>query len=388
MDVQPHAFETLPWRSSTRRDRHVTSYRATVPPFLAAQSIAMRDQTLELCRRAAIDVALLEHEVGDRLTSLEPFLLRTEAVASSKIEGEVASADQLARAQAGLGASTMARSVLAASNGLAALVAAASNGIHMDDVLEAHRKLMQDDPVDSRYAGRLRDMQNWIGGSDYSPAGAVHVPPQPSRVSALMDDLVGFANQRTGDPVVQAALVHAQFESIHPFTDGNGRIGRSLINAIWRHREVTRQVTVPVASAIVARQDEYFRLLNAFREGYLQPFVEFLALATSAAAQQARDSAAHIVALPAQWRSTVRPREGSSASRLIDLLIQHPVVNIDDVQALTGASQSSAYDAVARLEGAGILRTITESRRQRTWAAGEVLDEVDALVDRLRVRAG
>lgn len=383
-DFMRHSSEVLPWKSSTRRDRDFTSYEATIPPSIKDARPRVSDETAELCRQAAIDVALLESTAGGHLTSLEPFLLRTEAVASSKIEGEIASVDQIARVEAGLGGSRKARTIMGAARGLASLIARAQDGLTLGDLLDAHRQLMAEDPTEAHYAGRIRDVQNWVGGSDYSPRGAVHVPPQPARVLPLMEDLLIFANRRAGDPLVQASLIHAQFESIHPFTDGNGRVGRSLINGVWRFRNVTATVAVPVASAIVARQTEYFSVLNEYRDGHLEPVVNFIATATSLASREARDSAVHLANLPREWRETVRPRRRSCADKLIDLLLDTPIVDVQDVRRLTDASQSAAYEAIGRLEGAGVLRRITESERNMTWAAAAVLDEADVLLDRIK----
>jgi Fic family protein len=128
--------------------------------------------------------------------------------------------------------------------------------IEADALLAAQAALVADDPSERLYAGRWRDMQNWIGGSDYSPRSALYVPPPPETVTAYMNDLLVFANRDDLPVLAQAAVAHAQFESIHPFTDGNGRIGRALINAILRRRRATSRVVVPLAS-LVAHRDRY-----------------------------------------------------------------------------------------------------------------------------------
>ncbi|HWJ85151.1 MAG TPA: Fic family protein [Cellulomonas sp.] len=349
----------------------------------------MPDDVLDAARQAAADIVLLEDEARGRLSSLEPFLLRTEAIASSRIEEQLTTVDQLARAQAGIPAPMSARTVKGAIDGLRLMVERSSEGVTLSTILAAHRPLMADDPHERHHAGRLRDVQNWISGADFAPVKAVHVPPHPGRVPALMDDLVAFAARRDLDPVVQAAVAHGQFESIHPFTDGNGRVGRSLINAVWRYRQVTRTVSVPVASAIVADREEYFRLVNDYRLGRVAPLVQYIASATSRAAREARVSARRLAGLPQEWQEASHARRGSAAHTLIhEHLLSHPLVDAHDVQRLTGASQASAYEAIARLEGAGVLRRITESRRNMTWAAGDVLDEADEMVARLQVAIG
>lgn len=382
--VPPHGSETLPWTSSHGRRAEIATYDASIPPLIADLAVDVDPGVLEVARRAAIEVAVLEATYADQVTTLEPFLLRTEAIASSRIEEELTTVDQLARAQYGLRAPRTARTVKGAIDGLTLMIDRAGDGIDLDDVLAAHRPLMADDPEEKWDAGRLRTVQNWIGGSNRSPRGAVHVPPAPDRVPALMDDLVAFLRRTDLDPVVQAAVAHAQFESIHPFTDGNGRVGRTLVNALWRYRRLTRRMAVPVASAIVVERDTYFRLVNDYRTGQVEPFVVFLAEATSRAAREAAVSAARLVALPQKWREIVRPRTDSAAAALLDHLPGHPVVDASDVARLTGASTARAYAAIERLEEAGVLRRLTESRRDVAWAAGDVLDEADVMVDRLR----
>lgn len=382
--VPPHEHETLPWTSSSGRRAEIDTFEATIPPFIADLDVHVSPGTAELTRQAIIDVGILEGTYAGQVSTLEPFLLRTEAIASSRIEEELTTVDQLARAQFGIKAPKTARTVKGAIDGLTLMVDRATDGVALDDILAAHRPLMADDAEEKWDAGKLRRVQNWIGGSNRSPRGAVHVPPAPERVPELMDDLVTFMRRIDMDPVVQAAVAHAQFESIHPFTDGNGRVGRSMINALWRYRRVTRQMAVPIASAIVADRDRYFQLVNDYRRGDVEPLVVFLADATSRSVAEATVSAERLIALPAQWAERVRPRAGSAAAALLPLLTKHPIVDASDVMRLTGASQPRAYAAIERLEEAGVLRRITESRRDMAWAAGDVLDEADVMVDRLR----
>jgi Fic family protein len=382
--VPPHEYETLPWASRTGRRPEIDTYEASIPPRIADLDLSVSGSLLTATRSAAVDVGVLEQRFAHQVATLEPFLLRTEAIASSRIEEELTTVDQLARAQHGIRAPRTARTVKGAIDGLTLLVDRAARGIALDDVLAAHRPLMADDPEEKWHAGTVRTVQNWIGGSNRSPRGAVHVPPAPGRLPTLMADLIDFLRRTDLDPVLQAAVAHAQFESIHPFTDGNGRVGRSLINAIWRYRGMTTQMAVPVASAIVADRERYFALVNDYRSGAVEPFVAYLADATARATREATVSAERLLALPSAWREMVHPRSDSAAAELLDLLPRHPVVDATDVARLTGASTARAYAAIERLEEAGVLRRITESRRDMTWAAGDVLDEADLMVDRLR----
>jgi Fic family protein len=382
----PHTHEVLPWVPSNARRSEIREYTASIPPLIADTSVVLSPLLAEAARAAQVEIGVLERTYADQVATLEPFLLRTESIASSRIEEERTTVDQLARAQHGINAPKTARTVKGAIDGLNLLVRRAADGVDLEDILAAHRPLMADDPEEKWYAGELRKVQNWIGGSNRSPAGALHVPPAHERVRGLMDDLIAFMRRTDLDPVAQSAIAHAQFESIHPFTDGNGRVGRSLINGVWRYRGVTRRMAVPVASAIVADREHYFDLVNRYRSGDIEAFALYLADATTRATEEASVSAERLIRLPEQWRERVRPRGGSAAAALLPLLTSHPIVDAHDVARLTGASPARAYATVERLVEADVLRPITQSRRDMTWAAGEVLDEADLMVERLRVR--
>jgi Fic family protein len=278
--------------------------------------------------------------------------------------------------------------MVAATEALTALINSVDDGaeLHLGQVLAAHRALMIDDPHDRAYAGRFRDMQNWIGGSDYSPRIAWFVPPAPETVPGYLDDLITFAN-RTDVPVLaQVAIVHAQFESIHPFTDGNGRIGRALINTVLRRRGATRRVVVPLASALVARRDEYFDHLGSYRAGRIEPLIQAFVQAATVAARESQQTAHRIKELPKLWTEVVGPRQGSAAARLLDELIATPVFNAAEAEQLIGGPTSSVYAAIQRLDAAGVIRPLTRRVRNQVWGASYLLDEVDDLG--MRIAAG
>jgi Fic family protein len=251
-------------------------------------------------------------------------------------------------------------------------------------ITSAHEALMRDDPYETRFAGRFRDMQNWIGGSDYSPRGALYVPPPPDEVPDYMDDLVAFANGDDLPALVQAAIAHAQFESIHPFTDGNGRIGRALINAILRRRGATTSIVVPLASALVAHRDHYFDLLNAYRDGEVRPLLTSFAEAARIVAAESRVTAGRLREIPADWNKELGPvRAGSAVARIVEILPAQPILSADDARIAVTASASSIFTAINRLHEAGILRPLTNRKRDQVWGASAILDEVNDLGTRV-----
>lgn len=363
--------------------RHVD---ASIPPFIAELTFTASAHTLSETERAVIEIATTDTEARAQSQALGRFLVRSESVASSKIERVSATVDDFARALGGSRANASASSMVAGSGALHRLVqrTGETGRIHLDDLLTAHRDLMADDPAEATYAGRLRDMQNWIGGSNHSPRGALFVPPPPELVAPLVEDLLSWANRDDVPAVILAAIAHAQFESIHPFTDGNGRIGRALISAILRRRRVTHNVVMPLASGILAVRDEYFAALTSYRAGNPSPIIDIVTRSASAAAVESRVSIEELRSLPAEWRAQLPGRRSPTAERIIDALFDNPVMAADEMVLASGATTAAAYAAIDRLVDAGILTEITGRKRDRVWAATDALGELDELDRRIQ----
>ena len=344
--------------------------------------------TLVMSEAALLAVAQADTDAEGHSAALSRFMIRTESVASSKIERISASAVEYAKALAGNRSNSSATSMVAASTALHGLVTAtAERGrFLLDDLLLAHRDLMQVDPQEAAYAGRMRDMQNWIGGSDHSPRDALHVPPAPERVPALMHDLIDYLNRDDVPVMVQAAIAHAQFESIHAFTDGNGRIGRALVSAVLRRRGVTKNAVIPLASGLLAMRDDYFAALGEYRSGHPTPLIDLFARSARAAAICSRESIAHIKALPGEWNAELRPRGGSAVAALIPAFYDHPVMAAAEIEQRSGSSEQQTYRAISRLSEAGFIHEITGRKRDRVWIASELLVELDDLDRRIQAR--
>jgi Fic family protein len=384
-----HVPEVRPWRQSQRggtyEDRKLTEVVTMRPPLIAELEVPLTPAISVATEAGVREITALDHSRGAELKALETLLLRTESVASSRIERIEASVDDFARALHGSRSNASATAMVAAADALVAMINSVKAGgdIEVEHLLVAHQALMADDQYERAYAGRLRDMQNWIGGSDYSPRIAWFVPPAADRVATYLEDLLVFAN-RTDLPVLaQAAIVHAQFESIHPFTDGNGRIGRALINAVLRRRGATRQVVVPLASALVARRDEYFGLLTEYRAGRIEPLVLAFSTAATIAARESQVSARRIEEMPELWQMVVGARRASAVERLLDGLIATPVFSAEDAVRAVGGAPSSVYTAIERLHEAGVIRPLTRRVRNQVWGASDVLDEVEILGARI-----
>jgi Fic family protein len=385
-----HVIERRDWRQSarggSREDRMLRHIDVSIPPRIFELNFIAGSGLTTFTERAVMEIVATDSNARSHSQALGRFLLRTESVASSKIERVSASVSDYARALAGSRANASATSMVAASAALLRMVQRAGDtgSILLDDLLAAHRDLMASDAAEASYAGRLRDMQNWIGGSDYSPRAALFVPPPPELVPDLLADLMAWAARDDVPVLVQAAIAHAQFESIHPFTDGNGRIGRALISAVLRRRGVARTIVIPLASGLLAVRDDYFAALTAYRAGDVAPIVEIIAHSARVAAIESRASMDELRTLPGEWHKLLPGRKSPVAERIIDALLDNPVMSADEIVAASASPTSAAYNAIDRLTGAGVITEITGRKRDRVWAATDALGELEELDRRIQ----
>ena len=319
-------------------------------------------------------------------------MLRAESVASSKIEGLEAGPRRLldaevVLAQGGDAADRVAVEVLA---NVAAMEAAVELGsstatIALHDFLGIHRILMERSATPG-IGGVVRTVQNWVGGSSYNPCSAAFVPPPPDTLAALLDDLLAYVNGDDHPALVQAAIAHAQFETIHPFADGNGRTGRALIHVILRRRGLAPRFVPPISLVLATWASDYIDGLTAYRHvgapdspdrstgagSWLRTF----ATAAHRSCADAEFYAGKIEALDARWRDQLgRVRANSAVELLLDLLPGVPVITVDSAARLIGRSEMRTGEAVNRLEAAGVLRQRNVGRqRYRVFEAADVVD--------------
>ena len=351
----------------------IATWEPRIPAALAAD-IGRVDAALRDLTRRSEHAALL----------LWP-LLRTEAIASSRIEGLVVSHHRLALAGAGHGEDVLAESVLGNLDALRRALDLAAAPVTTDAILAIHRALLEGSP-DAAIAGRLRTSQNWIGGRHPNPRGAAFVPPPEGDVPRLVNDLCRFCERDDLPPLLQAAVAHVQFETIHPFADGNGRVGRALIHVVLSRRGLTRApgdsalVLPPISLVLAARSDDYVAGLSAFRAGRHEDWLAFFLDAAYRSADVAEGLLRDVAALQDDWRADAgHPRADSAAEALIARLPQTPVIDLAAAVALTGASREATRRAIERLESGGVVREMTGRGRLRRWEARGLFAILDGL---------
>ncbi len=387
------------WRSEvgatglSRRDRRPCDYAAYLPDRLSGRRFVLdgdvaadvADAEAAIVRLNAEATALVDTEALARI------LLRAESVASSRIEGLEIGARRLLRAEAVHSVREQSPDLTATEvlgNIGAMLYGVERSGlgdeITVDLLLEIHRRLLTGTRLEP-HAGSFRHVQNWIGGSDHNPCAAAYVPPPHEYVADLMDDLCAFCNTDDLPAVAQAAIAHAQFETIHPFVDGNGRTGRAIIHLVLRRRGLAPRVLPPVSLVLATLARDYINGLTQFRyvgspsspkaTAGVNAWVATFAGACIRSVLDATRFESRAASLEARWRERVSPVRANSAT---DLLLRHlpgaPVLTAESAAALLGRTFKPADAAIQRLVQAGILRQITIGRRNRAYEAPEIID--------------
>ncbi len=383
-------WEGDPGAIGGRRARASFRYQAFVPDPIAALAPVVPFEVADVAADAETAIrALNERATVGGLEAIGPLLLRSEAVASSRIEGYDVSSLNLARAlvdpRAARGsARTVAANVSAMEEAVA--IADRQRPIGSDDLLAIHAVLMAGE--DRARPGRVREEQNWIGGRLGNPSDAAFVPPPEDLVGPLLEDLVAFIARDDLPAVAQAAIAHAQFETIHPFVDGNGRVGRALIHVILRRRGAASRFVPPVSIVLAAWPAVYVDGLTAFREGRVADWIASFAGAAARAATVSIELADQVAGLQASWRERAgRPRGDSAAARLISLLPALPVLSAPTARGAIGVSQQQTLAALKALADTGVLRQISSGTYDRQYAATELFDLLTAYEERVVGRA-
>ncbi len=352
---------------------------------IADQKLALPAHIATLAEDASVEIARFDAEMGAEVAPFASVLLRSESASSSKIENLTSGAKSIALAELGSKETLNAREIVGNVTAMVAALALADR-LDEDAILAMHAALVSD--VQPEIAGRWRDQQVWIGGTSFGPHGAAFIPPHHDHVPTLMADLVRFTRRADLPLLSQAAIAHAQFETVHPFPDGNGRTGRALIHAMLRAHGLTRNVTVPISAGLLTDTNGYFDALTAYREGNPGAIVEKLANASFAAAANGRRLVLDLRAIRQGWDDTIKARRGATAWQLADVLLRQPVIDTPTVARELGVTPQNALRAITPMVHAGILEEFTGFARNRMWQSREVLDALDDFAARAGRRGG
>jgi Fic family protein len=348
-------------------------------PAIADRSLSLPSRTVAAAEEASAEIARFDAELGSEVAPFASVLLRSESASSSMIENLTSGARSIALAELGSREKHNATEIV---GNVAAMTAALelAQRLDADGILAVHAALLGE--LHPGIAGRWREEQVWIGGTSFGPHQADFIPPHHEYVPALIDDLVAFIKRDDLPLLAQAAIAHAQFETIHPFADGNGRTGRALIHSMLRGRGLTQNVTVPVSAGLLTDTAAYFASLTSYREGDPSAIVERLASASFEATANGRRLVGDLRTIRAGWDDAVAARRDSAAWRVADLLLRQPVIDAATLASALDVEARNAQRAIAPLVEAGVLTEFTGFKRNRMWQAREVFTAIDEFAAR------
>ena len=366
----------------TRAGRYITQptgYRAFMPAPLPPQpALALGGELQRLLSAADRALGRLD---GSVLTLPNPDLfvfmyVRKEAVLSSQIEGTQSSLHDLLAAEAKLFEQTLPRDVdevinyvRAMNRGLARL---AELRVSVRLIREIHAELMRGLRGGRLQPGELRTSQNWIGPAGCTLATATFVPPPHHEVPAALGDLETFLYAHDElPPLVKIALAHVQFETIHPFLDGNGRVGRLLIAVLLTERGLLQKPVLYLSRYFKQHRQAYYEHLQAVRtRGAWEPWLAFFLRGVIEVAAEAAETARRILQLREQHRTAITTHLGRAAGnghKVLESLFDRPIVAVNDVQKMTGTTYAAANSLVSRLVKLGVLSEMTGYARNRRF---------------------
>lgn len=367
-------------------------------PYQSAVTAAIAAYELRLPSDLAADIAEAEAALAQfdqyarlvlgpdspAIGPMSSILLRTESTSSSQIENLTVGAKQLALAELGQAKSDNAKAVTANVRAMEAALRLSDN-LDQASILSMHRELLSGQPGWEQHAGRYRDGLVWVGTSKLTPRGASHIAPQPELVPEAMADLVLF--MRRGDlPVVaQTAIAHAQFETIHPFADGNGRTGRAIVHAMLRSKGVMRSSTAPISAGLLRETGAYFDALTAFRDGDAGPIIASFTNASLFAAASGTKLVDDLARQVADSREQLAGLRSDAASwKVLPHLVSNPVVNAPLLIGKLGMNEVTAQRALEQLVRCGVLVERSGLRRNRVYQHDGILTVLDVYAQQLR----
>jgi len=306
---------------------------------------------------------------------MRPFL-RREAVLSSRIEGTQATLGELLAVEAGASVDRSPADLREVANYVVALEYGverlATLPLSLRLLREVHGHLMAGIRGGQATPGEFRRIQNWIGPPGSSPANATYVPPPPGEMMEALDGLERFFHDSSLPPLVQAALIHYQFEAIHPFLDGNGRVGRLLIILFLLERKVLPSPLLYLSAFFEATRSKYYASLRGITEaGDWEAWLEYFLNGVARQTEDVLSRASRINALLDQWRLAVAG--SSTASELVALLGENPYWTVSGVATRLSVAYTTAQRGVQRLVDAAVLTPLTDAKRNRVYCAQAIL---------------
>lgn len=356
-------------------------YQAALPLLIAERSVAVPDDLSARISALLVEMARFDVELGQRADNVPTMLLRSESSASSQIDRLTSTAQSVALAELYPKASSDARLVVAnmiATQRALELPA----GLSLEGIVEIHDLLLDNSHLENQTNSafeKLRQKPVWLGGTSFTPHTALFVPPAFQHVPEYMADLIEFGTRSDLNPVVKAAILYAQFQTVHPFLTANGQTGRALIHHIFRAEGVLSSTLIPVSVGFLHNIDSLINALQSYREGDPLVIIEELVSALELALFVSRVTETSIESLLEDWGSLVGHRKGSKIRQLPKTLVKQPVVNSAYLADSLGVTQRTATTLILRACEYGMLRHMGKRQRGDFYQSDAIINVLDEI---------
>lgn len=356
-------------------------YQAALPLLIAERSVAVPDDLSARISALLVEMARFDVELGQRADNVPTMLLRSESSASSQIDRLTSTAQSVALAELYPKASSDARLVVAnmiATQRALELPA----GLSLEGIVEIHDLLLDNSHLENQTNSafeKLRQKPVWLGGTSFTPHTALFVPPAFQHVPEYMADLIEFGTRSDLNPVVKAAILYAQFQTVHPFLTANGQTGRALIHHIFRAEGVLSSTLIPVSVGFLHNIDSLINALQSYREGNPLVIIEELVSALELALFVSRVTETSIESLLEDWDSLVGHRKGSKIRQLPKTLVKQPVVNSAYLADSLGVTQRTATTLILRACEYGMLRHMGKRQRGDFYQSDAIINVLDEI---------
>lgn len=356
-------------------------YQAALPLLIAERSVAVPDDLSARISALLVEMARFDVELGQRADNVPTMLLRSESSASSQIDRLTSTAQSVALAELYPKASSDARLVVAnmiATQRALELPA----GLTLEGIVEIHDLLLDNSHLENQTNSafeKLRQKPVWLGGTSFTPHTALFVPPAFQHVPEYMADLIEFGTRSDLNPVVKAAILYAQFQTVHPFLTANGQTGRALIHHIFRAEGVLSSTLIPVSVGFLHNIDSLINALQSYREGDPLVIIEELVSALELALFVSRVTETSIESLLEDWDNLVGHRKGSKIRQLPKTLVKQPVINSAYLADSLGVTQRTATTLILRACEYGMLRHMGKRQRGDFYQSDAIINVLDEI---------
>jgi len=345
-------------------------YLSAVIEDLSQIKIELGHHTQTLLIEAVEALSKLDGYIKDKLTAFPMLLLRTEALSSSQIEHYSASNRNVALAQ--ISKKQTKEATIIKSN-LETLIRglSADQQIDMTTITKLNQTLLENDQID------VRKRINWIGTPSSLPHEAIYVPPHPDYLDLYLSQLIAFCNRDDLHPLIISSFAHAYFEIIHPFEDGNGRVGRILIQMILKEKAFLEHMYLPFSVGLVKDQTRYIHALNDFKLGIYDTIITVMLENGLALVPKVYEVLEQILNLKLKWQQTLNLRQDALAWKMLDDIIVQPVFDVKYIKDKHKANDQAVRNNIEALLSAGIISEIGNAKRDVVYEAREVLELLD-----------